>query len=356
MPFLIDMGILNTMTNEYTSAQTLLSGSGISILDAARLIRNALDAMPKNGTVSPLQFCSQVVETGKRHIRTVEMDLKNGFAEYVKTKGHLRHESLRDIRYLGGRLMKSATDIAGGHFSEISAADCERWLSMTFRTPSQFNKGRAMLHALFEFSIRRGWCDKNPVKPVPRRKVTEREIRPLSIAEIKRLLTNARNMKCGECSAAAGLLVWAGMRPGEVRRLTWKDIDLEENAVTVRSQCSKTGGVRHVEICPALRGWLKNSYAPKNMRVCPPGWARKWKALRDSSGFKGTWVQDVLRHTFASYHAKHFRDLPRLQIDMGHRDQTLLRSRYVNMRGISKSDAANFQTGFFMRAPHFAGN
>ena len=52
--FLFDTGILNTMTNEIVSANTLLERKGISILDAARLICNALDCLPKNSTLSPI--------------------------------------------------------------------------------------------------------------------------------------------------------------------------------------------------------------------------------------------------------------------------------------------------------------
>lgn len=60
------------------------------------------------------------------------------------------------------------------------------------------------------------------------------------------------------------------------------------------------------------------------------------------SGLGKNWVQNVLRHTYASFHAKKYADLPRLQLNMGHRDQSLLRSRYVNMRGLSKSAANSF--------------
>ena len=58
--------------------------------------------------------------------------------------------------------------------------------------------------------------------------------------------------------------------------------------------------------------------------------------------FERRWVQDVLRHTYASFHAKNYADLPRLQLNMGHRDLSLLRSRYINMRGISRVEAKSF--------------
>lgn len=209
-----------------------------------------------------------------------------------------------------------------------------------------------MLHGLFEFALRRQWCDKNVVKLIEKRKVVEKEIKPLSLTEAKKLLKTSQQPKYRDCSASVGLLLLAGIRPREVRRLEWRDIDLSENVITIRSQCSKTGGVRQVEICPALKNWLirsMNQNAPyfsdgvhEEQKICPDNFNRKWKTIRDSSGFKGVWVQDVLRHTYASYHAKYFRDLSRLQLNMGHRDQSLLRSRYVNMSGITSADARAF--------------
>ena len=138
------------------------------------------------------------------------------------------------------------------------------------------------------------------------------------------------------------MLVYAGIRPREVRRLTWRDIDTEEKTITVRSQCSKTGGVRQVEIPPVLNRLLITHKSQNSSHICPTDWQRRWRKIRDYSGFRGRWVQDVLRHTYASFHAKRYYDLPRLQLNMGHADQTLLRARYINMRGISKSDALRF--------------
>ena len=199
-----------------------------------------------------------------------------------------------------------------------------------------------MLHGLFGFALRRQWCDKNPVKLIERRKIVEKEIISLSYADILRIMRVAQNAKCGKCAAAAALMIFSGIRPREVHRLMWSDIDFEESSITVRSACSKTGGVRHVEICPRLKNILQRNSAPPDTPICPKNWSRHWKFIRDFSGFKGLWVQDILRHTYASFHAKLYADLPRLQLNMGHCNVALLRSRYVNMRGISKVSAARF--------------
>ena len=383
------------MTNELFSANMLLERKGISLLDAARLICNALDYLPKNSTLTPIQFCSKIIETGLRHVRIAEMPVSKGFALYLESKRHLRKDSFSDIHYLGNRLLKAKPEFGERNFSELSVSECEEWLNAAFHTnpqfkrsaneispqakdpkgetahkvsasqfkrsaneispqakdpkgetahkvsASQFNKARTMLHGLFEFALRREWCDKNPIKRIERKKVVEKEILPLKLSETKQLIKTAQN-ESPEYAIVAALLVYAGIRPREVRRLTWRDIDTEEKTITVRSQCSKTGGVRQVEIPPVLNRLLITHKSENCSPICPTDWQRRWRKIRDNSGFRGRWVQDVLRHTYASFHAKRYADLPRLQLNMGHRDLSLLRSRYINMHGISRADAKCF--------------
>ena len=374
----------------------VLNGAGISVLDSARYIRNILDAKPVDSKLTDAQFILKVIEIGVRHMRTKEMSLADGFALYLKSKQHLRPDSIRDIRCIGNRLLRTNPELGKRNFSELSVSECEEWLNAAFHTnpqfkrsaneispqakdpkgetahevgasqfkrsaneispqakdpkgetahkvsASQFNKGRTMLHGLFEFALRREWCDKNPIKRIERKKVVEKEILPLKLSETKQLIKTAQN-ESPEYAIVAALLVYTGIRPREVRRLTWRDIDTEEKTITVRSQCSKTGGVRQVEIPPVLnRLLIAHSSELKEGKICPTDWQRRWRKIRDNSGFRGRWVQDVLRHTYASFHAKNYADLPRLQLNMGHRDLSLLRSRYINMHGISRAEAKCF--------------
>ena len=376
---------MNTTLN---SAREVLDGAGISVLDSARYIRNILDAKPAGGKLTDAQFVLKVIEVGLRHIRTNEMSLADGFALYLKSKQHLRPDSIRDIRCIGNRLLRTKPELGNRNFSELSVSECEEWLNAAFHTSpqfersakdpkgetahevsasqfkrsaneispqakdpkgetahevsaSQFNKGRTMLHGLFEFALRREWCDKNPIKRIERKKVVEKEILPLKLSETKQLIKTAQN-ESPEYAIVAALLVYAGIRPREVRRLTWRDIDTEEKTITVRSQCSKTGGVRQVEIPPVLNRLLITHKSENCSPICPADWQRRWRKIRDNSGFRGRWVCDVLRHTYASFHAKNYADLPRLQLNMGHRDLSLLRSRYINMHGISRAEAKSF--------------
>ena len=350
------------------SAKKVLRRTKVSALDSTRFVRNILDAKPSDSKLTDAQFVLKVIEIGLRHMRTKEMLLADGFALYLKSKQHLRPDSVRDIRCIGNRLLRTKPEFGGRNFSELSVSECEEWLNAAFHTDSQFkrsaneispqvkdpkgetahkvsasqfNKARAMLHGLFEFALRREWCDKNPIKRIERKKVIEREIQPLKLSETKRLIKTAQR-ESPEYAIVAALLVYTGIRPREVRRLTWRDIDTEEKTITVRSQCSKTGGVRQVEIPPVLNRILITHKSQNSSHICPTDWQRRWRKIRDNSGFRGRWVQDVLRHTYASFHAKNYADLPRLQLNMGHRDLSLLRSRYVNMHGISRAEAKSF--------------
>ena len=323
------------------SAKKVLGRATVSTLDSARFVRNILDAKPKDSKLTDAQFILKVIEVGLCNIRAKEMSISEGIALYLKSKQHLRPDSIRDIRCIGNRLLRTKPELGRRNFSELSVSECEEWLNVAFHTNPQFNKARTMLHGLFEFALRREWCDKNPIKRIERKKVVEKEIQPLKLPETKRLIKTAQR-ESPVYAVVAALLVYTGIRPREVRRLTWRDIDTEEKTITVRSQCSKTGGVRQVEIPPVLNRLLISRKSQNSSHICPTDWQRRWRKIRDNSGFRGRWVQDVLRHTYASFHAKNYADLPRLQLNMGHRDQSLLRSRYVNMHGISRAEAKSF--------------
>ena len=124
------------------------------------------------------------------------------------------------------------------------------------------------------------------------------------------------------------MMLYAGIRPHEVARLTWAQVDLRERAIYILPQHSKTGGARRVTIHkPLLRILSRYEGRPHEKKICPAGWNSPARP----------WPQDALRHTFASYHLSHFRSYAELQVEIGHRDATLLRTRYVDQRRVRAS-------------------
>ena len=259
--------------------------------------------------------------------------------ESLQARAGRRPRTLAEIRSVCTRLIRVAPGLAERPVREIGRRDCMELLQRA-GTPRQQHKWRAILHGVFEHCRRQEWCLTNPVELIPAPLLQEQEIRPLNWAELQRLTRLARCAPHRCCMPALGLMLWAGVRPAEVTRLHWQDIDWEESVISLRPMHSKTGGCRHIRLHAVLRAWLRE-YGPGQGCICPSNWQRRWRRLRDGAGLT-PWRQDVLRHTFASYHAKHFHHFAHLQEDMGHRSAALLRTRYLSMRGLTAGLAAKF--------------
>ena len=67
------------MDNHTKLATTLLSERGVTLLDAARLIRNALDSFSKESGLTPVQFCAKVISTASDIYAMMRCLSKMGF-------------------------------------------------------------------------------------------------------------------------------------------------------------------------------------------------------------------------------------------------------------------------------------
>lgn len=259
-------------------------------------------------------------------------------------KDRLRPVSLKGLRDLTGKLLKDRPDMAQLRMRALDTASCREWLNGSFRTPRRLLNGRAALSAVCSHAIRRCWAERNPAAGVDIPVIRERRIAALTVKECSLLLRLTRDMFQGECRAAVGMMLFAGIRPAEVERLRWKHICMEDRVITIPPQHSKTGGARHVSLQSALTNILKRVKLPADMPITPTNWKQKWRQIRARfSALTGKpWQADVLRHTFASYHAKQFHDFSALQMDMGHSSSFLLRTRYLNMEGISRRESTAF--------------
>ena len=333
------------MKNDSKAAMHLLEGTNINILDAVRILRSALDLKPTNCIDNNLLYLIKIVNLGisavKRGIKSKPI-FEAYKAHLAEKSSNLKPTSLRDIKTIANRIFRKNPTLKERFVGDISSEEWLKILNGAFPLPNQFNKSRAMIHALYSFCLKMRWCEENPIASVSKKKIFEKEIAPLSMEEIHKLLSAGKTKKHAESAAALGIMLWTGMRPNEVARLKWADIDFSEDVIIVKKENSKTGGTRHIEMRHILRDWLNPLKKKPEIKICPKNWLRKWKSLRDDAGFKDIWVNDVLRHTYASFYAKRYKNLPQLQLNMGHRDLSLLRSRYVNMVGIKKSDAKAF--------------
>ena len=311
------------------TAKALISELPLNINDIARLTLEATEALGERaaGLERPqmLQLLRRVMAAGVRAIEAAERTVP--FAEAtqqsVAARAGRRPATCRDLRHFTRRMLR-VEGAAALPLRAMSTGDCRRILETAFGgSAHSFRKGRAILHSIFAFGRRRGWCDTNPVDNIEIPRVQEHEIIPLTLEEVARLESAAGQPEHRSMRTSLHLMLYCGLRPNEVARLQPQDIRRQEKRVLIHPRTSKTGGGRVVPLrrVAALRGI--------RLRI-PRNWLNRWKALRRAAGFT-RWVPDVCRHTFASYHAAHFRNLPELQLEMGHSTPTLLRSRYLNL-------------------------
>lgn len=341
----------HTQATEWAALQ-LIRQYGISAMEAVHLIQQIFAALPGRGP--RLARARKCVALGLQEMARQEktVSFQEAVQETLIARRERRPRTLSEIRYICGRLMRECPGLSGRPVRSIRPEECFAHIHRAFSTPRQRYKARLILSGVFSTARKRGWCEHNPaahsmmdIPPPP-----ERAIRILSVPEIERLKRASEEMHRGECRAAFGLMMYAGIRPAEAARLKWGMIDLEENVICLPARHSKTGGGRQVSIRPVLRRLLAaamnaGTAVKKTDRICPSGWNRKWKEVRTSAGWGRhgkPWIQDVLRHCYASYHAKRFRNFPELQYEMGHSCASLLKTRYLSMEGLTAKDAAMF--------------
>lgn len=240
----------------------------------------------------------------------------------IEARNHRRPATLHDLRYFTRRMLK-VPGIAQRPLRAMTTRECRKLLDDAFSASmNSYKKGRAILHSIFNFGIRREWCDRNPVDKIEVPVIQEKTISPLPLQTIHQLEKTCEQKPFRDMRLSLKLMLYCGLRPAEVSRLNpQRDIDWKLGHVLIRPRTSKTGGGRMIPLRAVAR-------VPEDERLIPLRWEKKWRQLRRAAGL-ARWQADACRHTFASYHAAHFRNLAALQLEMGHRDTALLFSRYM---------------------------
>ena len=311
------------------TANEILKEYALNATDAARLVAEMCEAMGERAAglerAELMMLLRRVVNEGAEAVKKAEETVP--FAEAVRlsleARSGLRPTSRRNLRHYTNRMLR-VEGVAERPLRAMSVKECRALLAAAFgNSPSSYHKGRAILHSIFAYGMRQEWCDRNPVDAVEAPRLKERPIEPLTMEEVQRLERTAERPEHRAMQLSLKLMLYCGVRPTEVTRLN-PQRDIVGVELIIRPATSKTGGGRVIP----LRNVAAFIRRHRDCLVIPPRWEQRWRALRRAARFR-IWRADVCRHTFASYHARRFKNLPALQAEMGHRDASLLRSRYV---------------------------
>src|SRR5262249_46619606 len=103
-------------------------------------------------------------------------------------------------------------------------------------------------------------------------------------------------------TAYFAICLFAGVRPEECQRLTWKNVKMNTKEIEIPSTIAKTKKARGFVMSDNLYQWL--SVADKKQQLIPSNFRKlRQKAV---NGLTFEWIQDGMRKSFATYHyAKH---------------------------------------------------
>jgi integrase len=296
---------------EAAAAFDKLEGSGIGLLEAVKQV---------------LQW---------KRSRESSITFKSMFEKFIEAKAGRSAPYLTALRCTLPRFAALHDRIA----CKITASDIEEQLKGA--SASVHNAFLRYLRAVFNFGIRRGWCLENPVKRI--------EMHSLKMR--KEILTNAQvtTLLKAVCDTDFELLpyhalcIFAGIRPKEVERLSWSNINTDERFIEVPDEKSKTAVRRIVDMKPLLVRWLDyyiKSGGSVQDGVTPTSNLRKrLRVVRKAAGID-RWPQDAPRRTFASCWLAVHSDVNRLNLLMGHTSPEMLWRHYH--RAVTQRHAKTF--------------
>lgn len=308
--------------------------------------RLRLEAMDAEEKLKPygVTISEVVAEYVKRQqIRTIALaDLAEAFIE-SRIKNGISDRHRVSLRCLFKRFVAA---FPGERVADITPEGIESWLDALNVSPITVNSYRTLLHSLFAYGVKKRVCPENPIRFIDRRAVRSDKVGILTPEQLQKLLAVCK----GDVQATVAIGAFAGIRPEEISRLTWEEIDLAGGLIDIPSSKSKTARQRYVTILPVLASWLRPLQS--SGKIQQSNFRRRFDEAKKAAGFRGRvepsgdasglveWPQDALRHSFASYHIALYENADRLALQLGHESTSLIFSNYRHR--VKKSDAERY--------------
>ena len=269
----------------------------------------------------------------------------------------LKRKERKSDRYLTdmqARLGRFCRDFGEQVVADVGAEDISTWLHGLEASPVTVNNYRRLISVLFAHAVKIGASDRNPIAAVDPIKEPAGDIGILSVEEARRLLGTASDEPAILPAIAIGL--FAGVRDAELKRLDWREVDLDRGFIEIKAGNAKSARRRLITIQPVLKAWLE-PLAQSSGPVWPSGETGRniHEAVRRQAGFgrPGSetlaeleagmklvpWPHNALRHSFASYHLAKFKNSDELALEMGHTGTALIFQHYRELARPNDADA-----------------
>ncbi|HEV8492804.1 MAG TPA: hypothetical protein VGR76_11060 [Candidatus Angelobacter sp.] len=238
------------------------------------------------------EACRYFEQNGPRTTGKITLsDLVQRFTK-AKSAKNLRPQSLRILgitleQFLAGRENRQA--------SSVTSAEITTWLDSRSHWGPWRRRGVIIdLGNLFRWGVRNHLLDRNPIDGVERPVIDHNAPAVLSVEAASKLLKLCRS-KYRKLLPWLVISLFAGLRAGEVERITWDQIS--DGFIDLRATQTKGRARRLVTVRPTLKAWL-DICRKKKGPVCVE---RHQHLAIDFRKAAGGLAKNVLRHSFISY-------------------------------------------------------
>lgn len=267
------------------------------------------------------------------------------------------------------------SDLTAGHIQRMIQA-----MTTAGYSPKTCKNIHGCLSAALEQAIKDGKMAANPCTGAKLPKMVQKEIRPLSVAQMAALL-----------DAAAGdpfedvifICLFCGLRKGEALGLSWRQVDFERDRLTIDQQLyrqttqsggysissTKSGGSRYIDVPDFVMEVLRRVRQQQrtNRVAAGPVWKNAWdlvftnpigehldmgtmhrhfKKIAAAADMPDARIHD-LRHSFATLSLAIGDDVKTVQSNLGHTTASFTLQRYIHASEQMKKDSANRMQSFF---------
>ena len=188
------------------------------------------------------------------------------------------------------------------------------------KSGSSRNTHIARVGALFSWALRKGLVAANPCARLARARKVEAPLGVFKPDEAERILRAAVKV-APDCVPYLAVGMFAGVRPEEMRRLT-PDC-FKSRFIRLDGKITKAARARTVTIRPNLAAWLKAfpwRRPPVRSKTIIPN------MVCHAAGV--AWVQDGMRHSFATYAYEQCHDAAAVAAEMGHQGTAVFFKHY----------------------------
>jgi len=224
-------------------------------------------------------------------------------------------------------------------------------------SPATVDHHIKLLRHLLNLAVQWDMLDKNPLKGFQLLNVDNQIEHYLKEDELQRLLEVLRTDENRSVCLQLMYLLCTGARAGEVRRMLWSELDIENRVWRIPSSNSKSKRTRAVPLNDSAL-WVLEAIGTKGKfdvvfaneetgRVRNPV-TRVWHKIRKKAGIPHLRIHD-LRHSFASFLVSGGRTLYEVQQILGHSDPKVT-MRYAHLSTKALQAAANMASVIVPRA------